>query len=125
LETKEKEKEMRNQDYNPITKECKLCGCLLPDTDKDREAHTPGECLRMKFYADERLKHTPKIEPVKIAVEPIPNEPGKFLIKFGGPDFMFLTTPISVSLRLTAEQLEKLVTMGEQELFDSSLTKGE
>lgn len=47
---------MKERDYNRKEHCCKHCGNLMPYTPRDLEAHTPEECLRIKYYKDEREK---------------------------------------------------------------------
>jgi hypothetical protein len=51
---------MKIRDYDKINHCCKHCGNLIPFTQKDIDSHTPQECLRIKYYYDQRIKEVYK-----------------------------------------------------------------
>lgn len=45
---------MKTIDYDKTNHCCKHCGTLMPDSKVNFENHSADECLRNKFYRDER-----------------------------------------------------------------------
>jgi len=45
---------MKHRDYDRVKHCCKHCGMLMPLTEKDLDNHTPEECLKVKFFNEQR-----------------------------------------------------------------------